>query len=84
MENALASLRKELNRLHEENVEVIKKAAKFELITCLQEKADEIREILEAKKQQEISYQKQIESENEIFKAQKLELEVIVSFHDLI
>lgn len=84
MENSLTSLKKELTRLHTENVEDIKKTAKLELITCLQEKADEIREIIDSKKQQEINFRKQIETENEAFTAQKLELEVFITRNILI
>ena len=76
MESSLSSTRKELVELHEENVIEIRKAAKVELISVVEQKELEIKEIIDSKKKQEIEFNKRIAAENELFAAQKTELEV--------
>lgn len=77
MEDSLAALRKELNNEHEENVAEIQKTAKNELISVMQEKTAEVKQIIESKKQLEIEFRQQLAAQSEAFALQKAELEVL-------
>ena len=77
MEKALSSLKKELDANYEGVIDDIRKQAKIELINAISEKSNQMKEIQNSMKTQEINFNKRLASQNEVFMAEKADLQVL-------
>ena len=70
-------MKKELKANYEGIIDEIRKQAKIELINAISEKSNQIKEIQNTMKTQELNFNKRLASQNEVFMAEKADFQVL-------